>query len=232
MKNSSQMKTCKNNLHSYPSKESRWAYYMQAIEPTSQALNDAFPGFHPQWLRLSQKIDISPGFFKSMRESLGLSVEQCAAYLRISKASIYNWEKGAVSIPFPAFELLRVIRESVSFKTSHPKWDGWFINERGVMHSPNIGGKGFTPEYLEWVSWQGTEAGKLRGEVSTLQAKLDKAVEENTNLRQMFVAHGVVDELAAMQETINDLMVRIATAKVLPFVAPSIQVEQLKEKTA
>ncbi|MCK9201723.1 MAG: hypothetical protein M0P59_01325 [Gallionella sp.] len=224
--------TGKNKAHGYPSKESRWAYYMQAIEPTSQELNDAFPGYHPQWLQLSQKFTISPAHFKAMRESLGLSVEQCAAYLRTSSNSVYKWERGDANVPFPAFELLRVIRESVSFKTSHPKWEGWFINERGVMHSPNIGGKGFTPEYLEWVSWQGTEAGKLRGEVSTLQAKLDKAVEENTNLRQMFVAHGVVDELAAMQNTINDLMVRIATAKVLPFVAPSIQVEQLKEKTA
>jgi hypothetical protein len=45
----------------------------------------------------------------------------------------------------------------------------------------------------------------------------------------MFVAQGVVDELAAMQDTITDLMARIATAKVLPFPTAA---DQLLEKTA
>ena len=62
-----------------------------------------------------------------------------------------------------------------------------------------------------------------------MQAQLNEAQAENTRLRQMYVAQGVVEELATMQETITDLMARIATAKIIPF---STNSNQLKEKTA
>jgi len=230
MKNSSPKKSCKNNLHGYPSKATRQAYWMQALEPTSQEINDAFLGYHPQWVLQSQ-IEITGERFRGLREDvLKIDKQQCAAYLRVSARTISNWENGSVEVPFMAYQLLRMVYRSVQFKLSHPKWDGWFISDKGVLVSTNWGKCEFTPDRLEWISWQGTEASQLKREVNTLQAKLDAAVEENTKLRQMFVAQGVVDELAAMQDTIAELMTRIATARVIPFVAPAT--EQLKEKAA
>ncbi len=64
----------------------------------------------------------------------------------------------------------------------------------------------YTPEKLEWVSWQGTEATKLRdGESIACSANWTKRTEENTKLRQMFVDQGVVDELYTMKDTTFDL---------------------------
>ncbi|MHB1116806.1 hypothetical protein [Sideroxydans sp.] len=221
--------TKKRKPHKQPSKKSSWAYWMQAIEPTSEELNKAFPDYHPQWVQLSQRTKISGESFKAMREMLHMDRAQCAAYLRVDRSSISKWEIGTTVVPFAAFELLRVVYESVHFKLSHPEWDGWFIGAHGELNSPDVGGRGFTPELLNsnFITYS-LNAG-LRNDLKKAQAELDEARAENTKLRQMFVAQGVVDDLAAMQSTIQELMARIATAKILPF--PVIE-EHLQEKTA
>lgn len=223
--------TRQKNPRKRPSDKTRWAYFMQCIEPTSEEINKAFPDYHPQWLQLSQQLTIGAANFKNLRLSLGLTVTQCAAYLRADKSTLHKWEKGVSPVPFAEFELLRLVLESVRFKMSHAKWDGWFINNHGVLHSPDIGGKGFTPEQLVWSTMTRSEAALLRNDVTKLQSQLDAAIAENTALREMFLSNGVTDEVAAVQEKINALMSRINTARVIPFV-PAQQESQLKEKIA
>ncbi len=221
--------TKKTRAHHQPSHKTSWAYWMQAIEPSSKAINEAFPGYHPQWVQLSQGFTVDPESFKHMRTILRMTPKQCAAYMRVSLRTLDRWENGDTQIPFLAFELLRLVLESVRFKFTHAGWDGWFVSETGNLMSPDVGGEGFTPELLNVLSFQRGEAPELRIENARLQSLLDEAQAENTKLRQMYVAQGVVDELAAMQETIIGLMSRIATARIIPF-SPAI--EQLKEKTA
>ncbi len=221
--------TKKRNSHNLPSKNTRWAYFMQAIEPKSEAINKAFPDYHPQWVQMSQCLIVAPANFVSLRMALGMSRTQCAAYLRVDCRTIRRWENGEMAISFAAFELLRLISESVQFRMSHPAWDGWFMGKDGTLNSPDIGGNGFTPELLNINFITNNQNATLRDDVARLQAELNEAHAENTKLRQLFVAQGVVDELAAMQDTINDLMARIATAKVIPF---PIAADQPLEKTA
>ncbi|MFA6972597.1 MAG: VC1465 family Xer recombination activation factor [Gallionella sp.] len=221
--------TTKNSMTQQPSDKTKWAYWMQAIEPTSEAINKAFPGYHPQWVQLSQQRDLSSANFTGMRESLHITQEQCAVYLRVSPRTVRRWENGSIPVSFSAFELLRMVLKSVHARVSHTNWDGWFVSETGNLVSPDVGGEGFTPEQLNVLSFQRGEAPELRIENARLQALLDEAQAENTKLRQMYVAQGVVDELAAMQETINGLMLRIATARIIPFEVASTQP---KKKTA
>lgn len=225
MKNTTKTRKSRNQ----PSKKTNWAYWMQAIEPTSEAINKAFPNYHPQWVQLSQRTTVSPENFKALREMLRMDRAQCAAYLRVDRSCISKWEIGTTIVPFAAFELLRVVFESVHFKLSHPEWNGWFIGAHGELNSPDVGGRGFTPELLNsnFITYS-LNAG-LRNDLKKAQAELDEARAENTKLRQMFVAQGVVDDLAAMQSTIQELMARIATAKILPFAAIE---DHLLEKTA
>ena len=222
--------TSKKKMHNLPSEKTRWAYHMQAIEPLSEAINKAFPDYHPQWVQQSQMITIAAANFIHLRRALGMTREQCAAYLRVGLSTVTRWELGRGQVPFACFELLRLVLESVKFKMSHPIWDGWFIGEKGALHSPDIGGNGFTPEQLIWSTMTRNEAALLRNEVDQLKGELSTAIAENTALRQMFLANGVLDEVAAMQETINSLMARINTARIIPFTKP--EDEQLQEKVA
>lgn len=222
--------TSKNKKHTQASEKTRWAYWMQAIEPTSEAISKAFPDYHPQWVQLSQRYTIAAESFKGLRMSLGMTVTQCAAYLRADPSTLHKWEKGVSPVPFAEFELLRLVLESVRFKMTHKNWDGWFINEHGVLHSPDIGGKGFTPEQLVWSTMTRSEAALLRNDVAKLQSQLDAAIAENTALREMFLDNGVTDEVAAMQEKLKVLMTRINTARVMPFVP--VEIEQPLEKVA
>ena len=216
---------------SNPSEKTRWAYYMQAIEPKSEEINKAFPGYHPQWVHMSQRFTIAPEIFISLRLLLGMSVAQCAAYLRTNKSTVHKWEKGASPVPVAEFEVLRLVLENVKFKMSHSAWDGWFINEHGVLHSPDIGGKGFTPEQLVWSTMTRSEAALLRVEVTKLQTNLDSSIAENTALRELFLANGVTDEVAVVQVKINALMARINTARIIP-IAQALDEPQLQEKIA
>ena len=223
--------TSKKEMHTQPSEKTRWAYWMQAIEPNSEDLNRAFPDYHPQWVQMSQQLTIAGVLFKGMRWLLGMTPEQCAGYLRVSVNTIFRWEDDKAKVPFACFELLRVVSETVRFKMSHPSWDGWFINYHGVLHSSDIGGKGFTPEQLILATMTRSDAALLRNDVKKLQSQLDAAMAENTSLREMFLDNGVTDEVASMQEKINALMTRINAARVIPFAPANIEL-QPQEKVA
>jgi DNA-binding transcriptional regulator YiaG len=228
MKINTRKNTRKNNLQPAPSEKTRWAYWMQAIEPKSKAINKAFPEYHPQWVRMSQMMNITPEKFIFLRSALGMTKQQCAAYLRVGLRTIQLWESGSHEIPFSVFELLRVVFESAQFKLSNPEWDGWFVAKDGRLVSPDVSCSFSTGE-LNYLSFNQSEAAILQNEVIRLQSELDASIGENTRLRQMFFSGGMVDELAAMQEKVNNLMALIATAKVIPFPKAT---EQLLEKTA
>jgi len=227
MKNTTKQKLGRNQ----PSEKTRWAYWMQAIEPTSETINKAFSDYHPQWVQNSQMLTVAPENFKAMRISLGMTINQCAAYLRVTEGTVRIWEKGINPVPFAEFELLRLVLESIKFKLSNVQWDGWFISADGALNSPDIGGAGFTPEQLVWSSMSRNEAALLSKELEKLKVELSRSVSENTTLRQLFLNNGVVDEVAAMKKNIDTLMSRINTAKIIPFQVP-IKADQALEKTA
>jgi DNA-binding transcriptional regulator YiaG len=217
-------------MRKQPSEKTIWAYWMQAIESKSNAINNAFPGFHPQFVVQSQREAVSPEMFVFRRLQLRMNVAQCAAYLCINEKTLRRWENGHQEIPFMAYELLRVLSENLFARMSHKAWDGWFISTEGKLVSPNIGRCEYTPEQLEWISWQGTEAARLQREVNHLQKALGEAQVENTKLRQMFLSQGVVDELYSMHDRLSELVEKMATARIVPF-KKSDQAEPM-EKTA
>ncbi len=230
MKNSTSQKKRK-NIAPAPSEKSRWAYFMQAIEPKDEAINRAFPGYHPQWIVQSQAITIAGKNFHWMRHGMGLTVEQCAAYLRVNPSTVRRWEADTVPVPFAAFELLRVISNTPFFKLSHHRWDGWFIEQKnGALVSPDYGITA-TPEDINTIQLVQHKLSRLESENQRMKSDLADMQAENTRLREMYVSHGVVDELTTMQERIGALMTRINTAKVYPFPTPE-EHQTAKEATA
>lgn len=136
----------------YPDKATLWAYYMQAIEPTSEEINKTFPEYHPLWVQQSQKIKPSGIQLSHLREyCLGITQTQCASYLRVSIRQIKLWELNKQEVPFVVFELLRLVHESVHFRLSHKNWNGWFINQEGRLVCPDRGNLSFCPLDLTMV---------------------------------------------------------------------------------
>ncbi|MBI5658037.1 MAG: hypothetical protein HZC43_00430 [Nitrosomonadales bacterium] len=162
---------------------------------------------------------IGPENFMFARLALGMTQEQCAAYLRTTTTTIHRWESGLAPVPFAEFELLRLVLESVSFKFSHPEWDGWFMSQKGELVSPIAGDCCYTPSDLNLLPYTHAKNSRLAGEVRRLEAALNLAAEENTRLRQMFLSQGVVDELYSLQDRMNGLIKQLATARVVPFPA-------------
>lgn len=219
MKNITAQKKRK-NISPAPSKKTRWAYYMQAIEPKDEAINKAFPGYHPQWLVMSQAIAIAGENFHWIRRNLGLTVEQCGAYLRVDPSTVRRWEADSVPVPFSAFELLRLVTLSPYSKLSHHRWDGWFINQHdGALVSPDNNIE-VTPEDINSRWLMQSKMARIEAENRSMEKEIDELRAENTRIREMFLSQGVTAELASMHNRIGDLLTRINTAEILPFSKP------------
>ncbi len=170
----------------HPNEKTMYAYYMQAIEPNSKAINDAFPEYHPMWLIKSQQKTVSAKHFKYMREvMLGMTREECGAFLRASECTLRNWESGKSPVPFMAFELLRLVYESAHFKMSHSEWQGWFISDDGRLVSPDRGNLSFSPSELSFIRETHTAN-------AIYQAENTRLLQENETLRKEIHKYKVV----------------------------------------
>ena len=200
---------------SCPSDKTRWAYWMQAIEPTSKAIDQAFPGYHPLWVQHSQRMTIAPANFLHLRrDMLGLSQTKTAAYLRVSTKTVSAWETGREAIPFMAFELMRLVYESATYRLSHSHWDGWFIAKDGCFVSPDVGKLAVQPHDFTALQYTQGERDAVRSENQKLREAIAAKTEENTRLRELFVNQGVVEEIATIRDRIGELFGQLNTARI------------------
>jgi hypothetical protein len=209
------------NPKAVPSEKSQWAYWMQAIEPRDPAIDKAFPGYHPLWVQRSQRLSASGEQFKYFRQHLlCITQKQCAAYLRVKLHAVQAWEQNRKPIPFMAFELLRLVFESATFKLSHKDWDGWFIEPKtGQLVSPDRGDLAFTPATLSYVPDAYRRMGNAEAEIPRLRAEISALKAEADELRGIIHRGGLVEEIHGIKAQLETLLNNIGetTAKVYPF---------------
>ena len=214
-------------------KLTQWAYLMQSIEPSSKAINEAFPDYHPMWVVQSQKFNLTAIQFKFMREfMLNISVEQCAAYMRVARSTVTRWESGKTNIPFVAFELLRLVFESAHFRLSHKDWQGWFINQDGRLVSPDRGNLSFSSNELAFIrevhqmkSMYESENKQLRAELLSMRLELAALKNEDGN-------DAVLDELRAIEAKLSELTTRVTNKKISSIHAKTKPLETTLEVQA
>lgn len=204
----------------YPNKSTLWAYFMQAIEPRSQKLNEAFPEFHPMWVVKSQKLDATAEQFKFMRQHLmRVTQKQCAAFMRVKLWVIQAWEQGKQPVPFIAIELLRLVTESADFRLSNEHWQGWFITQDGHLVTPDRGNLSFTPADLSYIrethqakSIYEAENIRLRAEIAPLKAEI-------TELRELNGNDGLLlNELQQMESRLAEIAANFSSSKVVKLI--------------
>lgn len=209
-----------------PSNKTRWAYWMQAIEPTDEAINRAFPEYHPLWVQHSRRLTVASENFKYLRKyCINITQAQAAAYLRVRVRDVGEWENGKQPVPFMAFELLRMVYESAASRLSNQKWDGWYIDSDGFMVSPDVGKLFIEPSDFMYYMTQRGHIKYLEKQLAEFTQQVAAKVAENTELRQQFQHGELAHELEAMQEKISNLLASIHTAEVISFPMESKQKE-------
>lgn len=209
-----------------PGNKTRWAYWMQAIEPTDAEINRVFPNYHPLWVQHSRCLTVAGENFKHLRKHcINITQAQAATYLRVSVHDVRGWENGQQPVPFMAFELLRMVYESVASRLSHQKWDGWYIDSDGFMVSPDVGKLLIEPSDFIFYLRQREQIKTLEKQLAELKEQVAEKAAENTELRQQFQHGELAQELEAMQEKISNLLASIHTAEVIPFPTQSTQQE-------
>jgi hypothetical protein len=82
--------------------------------------------------------------FKVMLADAGLSVEEAAKVLHVTKRTVQYWISGRVGVPYAAYRLVRILG---GFELPDPAWHGWRFHS-GKLWSPE--GHGFEPEDSSW----------------------------------------------------------------------------------
>ncbi|AYH42716.1 hypothetical protein [Azoarcus sp. DN11] len=199
-------------------------------------ITQVFGRKHPAWLIASNPAREATGAgFRFLREHVvGLTRAQAATYLRVSARTVAAWETDAVAVPFAAVETLRLLSESAAFRLSHETWDGWFINRQtGALISPDVGRLALLPAELNALPRLYAERDNHKWEADRLRKELEEAQAENARLRTLYLTDGITDELRGMQDRLNDLLGRIATARIMDFPhANSVPQPQRKVATA
>lgn len=208
--------TARKKPNPYPNNTTLWSYFMQAIEPSSTEINQAFPEYHPMWLIQSQRKSVSAEYFKFMRERmLNMTRKECAAYLRVTIRTVQGWEIGRDAVPFMAFELLRLVSESVHFRLSNKDWQGWFISHDGRLVSPDRGNLSFSPGELSFIrethqvkSMYQADNARLREEIESLQSEVNE-IRNGDGHRQL------LDELKEIEEKLTELTLKVSSKNVV-----------------
>ena len=118
------------------------------------------------------------------------------------------WERGYLKIPFMAFELLRMVRESAAFRLSHAQWDGWYIDSDGKFVSPDVGKLQITPPDFAALQYIVGERDCLRTVNDKQRDALAALVQENARLRELSVNPEVIDEIARIRDCLDAIVKR------------------------
>jgi len=208
------------------SKRSDWAACMNGADPEWLHSRDAielaqvFDGHFPGWLVESEPWrQVTGARFRFLRtQMLGLSTEQCAAFLGVHRATICRWEAESQETPKAAFEALRLLSKSSDQRLSHKHWDGWFINRQtGELVSPDVGRLAVKPEEINGLPGLYNRLSHLMLHVGNLESQVEALVAENAALRTGEKSRQLAVELEAMQERIANILDSVRTAEIIEF---------------
>ncbi|MCW2573566.1 MAG: hypothetical protein JWO88_3624 [Frankiales bacterium] len=171
------------------------------------------------WATFAFHHNVGPKGFLMLRKGLAFTQDTCGQFLGVDRDTICRWEKGHTAVPRSAVLTLVLLSESRHLTITNRQWDGWHIARDGRLYTPD-GCYSWTAEHLRawWIESQLARTAKETAK--ELQTRLDAAIQENTELRALFVNAGVIDELDAMQRRVGELVQRLNTAQVIPFPKP------------
>lgn len=191
----------------------------------------------PQWMEFAAKwTTITPERFKEMRWQVHqMTVEQCAAFLRVDATSIWRWESGKTSIPYAAYMALRLLSDVRFLPHQVAAWKGWKIisagPDVGMLYDAEKSGEMFSPSELRATRWVKGERDGWRKRAEKAEGRAADLEAENTRLRKLFQEQGVTRELRDMHLRIGALLGGVGTADLLELNTTATAI-RAKEKAA
>ncbi|RTL58079.1 MAG: hypothetical protein EKK46_00900 [Rhodocyclaceae bacterium] len=195
--------------------------------------NSRWEGYRPRWLIEAERtIRIHPQDFYTVRALHHcMSVEQCAAFLRVAGASILRWEAGLEPIPYTAYALLALAYELQFLPHQIKEWADWKIIPDGAhvgMLLNTRTGRMFSAQELNVFPQVEAAAAIAVRKSRHLEQRVADLEAENARLRQLYINNEMAQELQGLQEKIGALLDVSKSTNVFDQL-PINQVGQLKE---
>lgn len=179
----------------------------------------------PKWYEWAMEWhSVTPAAFSSWRKNfLQISVDECAALLRVNARTIRNWERGANAIPFTVWYVMHCFLSRPDVWLSRDGFRDLYVdyrNGRAYLSSDEYPDIRFTHEELVLYAANMAVARGTEDTNRKLQARIQELEAANTELRRMFKSNQVTKELQSMHERIAGLLESIETADVYAFPLP------------
>lgn len=175
------------------------------------AKNPEWAFFRPRWMLEAEKtVRIAPANFEHYRAHVHcMSVEQCAAFLRVEAGDIVKWEAGLEAIPYTAYLALRMAADLQYLPHQVKEWATWRIIDAG----PDVGklydsstGEMFAPGEISTIRYAYAQASTILTENARLKEQIAGLQAEAERLRSLRQIDGIAGELTAMQERMRALL--------------------------
>ena len=204
------------------------------------AKNPNWAGFRPDWLRDAEKtVRVAPVNFGHLRRHvLSMTLEQCAAFLRVGAASVAAWEAGIEPIPYAAYLALRMAGELQYLPHSIKEWADFKI----IGSGPDVGklldtrtGEMFSPGEIVTIRYAYAQASSVLAENHRLKQQMKAIQGEVERLRSLRQIDGVSRELESMRERMQVLLSELnqgVPLAIRPAVPSPAYEEVLQHETA
>lgn len=186
-------------------------YRPQRCDERVNASNPDWQGFRPYWLRDAERtVRIAPANFAHLRKDVHcMTVEQCAAFLRVETADVMRWEAGLEAIPYAAYAMLRMATELQYLPAGVKEWESFEF----IRSGPDAGklidhrtGEMFSPAEITTIRYVYADAGRVMRENVALKRQLAALQAEAARLRSLRQLDGIAGELEAMQARMSALL--------------------------
>lgn len=215
-------------------------YSPKPFDRRVNAKNPLWAGFRPEWLRDAERTArVTPENFGDIRRHvLVMTLEQCAAFLRVGAADVASWEAGIAPIPYTAYLALRMAGDLQYLPHRIKEW----VDFKIIGAGPDAGmlldtrtGEMFSPGEIATIRYAYAQASSVLAENHRLKRQIEAMHGEVERLRSLRQIDGVTRELEGMQERMQALLAELnqgVPLAIRPAVPSPVYEEALQHETA
>lgn len=139
----------------------------------------------------------------------GIDDEILGSYLGVHRTTVSRYRNGQCVIPGAVSRLMRMRFSDDASLLLGTEWEGFRFGSDGLLYVPGWR-RGFDPHELKAMFFRTQHVSHLEATIRRDEERIAHLEQEVIDTTNAFIERPVVDELSAMQASLNSLMARLS----------------------